>query len=305
MALSVDILAEQINEAASAYQIGGLQKLRAKLHGKKARTKKIFHKSTVFPNYAFHDGGRRELQFNVGVESRDDGQWWRHGVAFSFEQGQSLPDPTALFPKVECFNKWVRINADQIREMKMWHWDGETPSEDRPPGEISGVSAKKGVFVFLGARVAEADVDVDRILRDFDRLYPLYEYVESMTQNTSALVTLPEEVLENSVYNEGSVQRILVNRYERDSRAREECIRHYGTTCFLCGFDFVAVYGEVMDGFTHVHHLKPLSSVGTDYEVNPIRDLRPVCPNCHAVLHRREPAFSLDEVRQLLQARRG
>jgi hypothetical protein len=117
-------------------------------------------------------------------------------------------------------------------------------------------------------------------------------------------IWLPEEVPSGSAYSEGSVQRILINRYERDPRAREECIRHYGTTCFLCGFDFVAVYGEVMAGFTHVHHLDPLSSVEGDYEVDPIRDLRPVCPNCHAVLHRREPAYSLAEVREFLQAHR-
>jgi 5-methylcytosine-specific restriction enzyme A len=118
-------------------------------------------------------------------------------------------------------------------------------------------------------------------------------------------VRLPEEVPSGSTYSEGSVQRILVNRYERDPRAREECIRHYGTTCFLCGFDFVAAYGEVMTGFIHVHHLNPLSSIGADYEVDPIRDLRPVCPNCHAVLHRREPPYSPDEVRQFLQTRGG
>ncbi|MDZ4684840.1 MAG: HNH endonuclease [Planctomycetaceae bacterium] len=113
-------------------------------------------------------------------------------------------------------------------------------------------------------------------------------------------LTLPEEVPSGSAYNEGSVQRILINRYERDPRAREECIRHYGTTCFLCRFDFVAVYGEMMAGFIHVHHLKPLSSVGADYQVDPIEDLRPVCPNCHAVIHRREPPYSFDEVRELM-----
>ncbi len=114
-------------------------------------------------------------------------------------------------------------------------------------------------------------------------------------------VKIPEEVPDESAFNEGSVQRILVNRYERDPRAREACIREYGTKCFLCSFDFVVKFGEMMDGFTHVHHLKPLSSLGSDYKINPIRDLRPVCPNCHAVLHRREPPLSLDEVRRLLQ----
>jgi len=117
-------------------------------------------------------------------------------------------------------------------------------------------------------------------------------------------VKLAEEVRSGSAYSEGSVQKILVNRYERDPRARDDCIAHYGTRCFLCRFDFVAVYGEVMAGFIHVHHLRALSGVGAEYQVDPILDLRPVCPNCHAVLHRREPPYSLDEVREFLQSQR-
>ena len=124
-------------------------------------------------------------------------------------------------------------------------------------------------------------------------------------QDYAGTIRLPEEVPSGSVYKEGSVQSILINRYERDSRARADCIRHYGTTCVLCGFDFAAVYGEVMTGFTHVHHCTPLSSLGAEYEVDPIHDLRPVCPNCHAVLHRREPAYSLEEVQGFLRDRRG
>jgi predicted HNH restriction endonuclease len=114
-------------------------------------------------------------------------------------------------------------------------------------------------------------------------------------------VRLPEEVPVSAAHAEGSVHRILVNRYERDPRAREECIRHYGAVCFICGFDFVSKYGQVAAGFTHVHHLNLLSSLGPDYEVNPVRDLRPVCPNCHAVLHRREPPYSVEEVQRFLR----
>ena len=112
---------------------------------------------------------------------------------------------------------------------------------------------------------------------------------------------LPEEPPTGPTYNEGSVQQILVNRYERDARARQDCINRYGTSCFICDFDCVEVYGEVMAGFIHVHHLRPLSSVGGDYDIDPVQDLRPVCPNCHAVLHRREPPYSVEEVRAFLQ----
>ncbi|MDC9497701.1 MULTISPECIES: HNH endonuclease [unclassified Pseudoalteromonas] len=37
----------------------------------------------------------------------------------------------------------------------------------------------------------------------------------------------------------------------------------------------------------HVHHIVPISDIGDEYQVDPIRDLRPVCPNCHAMLHRK------------------
>ena len=121
------------------------------------------------------------------------------------------------------------------------------------------------------------------------------------TWNNQEDSALPEEVSSRSTYTEGSVQRILVNRFERDSSARKDCIKHYGATCFLCHFDFAAVYGSDMAGFIHIHHLKPLSSIGADYEVDPIQDLRPVCPNCHAVLHRKYPPYNLEEVRQLLE----
>jgi 5-methylcytosine-specific restriction protein A len=50
-----------------------------------------------------------------------------------------------------------------------------------------------------------------------------------------------------------------------------------------------------------VHHIVPIAKVGKQYRLNPITDLRPVCPNCHAVIHRSEPPFSIEEVKQMLR----
>lgn len=78
---------------------------------------------------------------------------------------------------------------------------------------------------------------------------------------------------------------MLANRCERDPLARRRCVAHYGLTCVVCEFNFGAAYGPAADGFIHVHHLKPLSEIGSEYMVDPVADLRPVCPNCHAVIH--------------------
>ena len=302
MTLTIESLAAQINEQATTHPIGALQQLRTSVRGKRSRTRKIFHKLTTFQKYAFHDGGRTELQYNIGIESREDGDWWRHGLAFSFEPGQSLPNPMILLPKLDCFNEWMRLHDSELARFKMWHWAGPNPSLDQPPCLISDDFVRSGVFVFLGLRWREFDLDVEQILNDFDSLLPLYEFVERTARQMSVAVSLPEEVLENVVYYEGGAQQILINRYERDIRARKKCIDYYGTKCFVCGFNFAEVYGEVADGFIHVHHLIPLSEVNAEYIVDPIVDLRPLCPNCHAVVHRKTPPLSIEQVRNLLNS---
>lgn len=111
----------------------------------------------------------------------------------------------------------------------------------------------------------------------------------------------PSEVSPDDRFPEGAVPLARVNRYERDIRARKLCIAQYGPTCVVCNFNFSAVYGPLAEGFIHVHHITPLSEVGEDYLVDPAKDLRPVCPNCHAALHLGGKLRSVDEVRKLLR----
>lgn len=107
---------------------------------------------------------------------------------------------------------------------------------------------------------------------------------------------LPEEIDEDEAQTvfEGASRSVRVNVYERDPSARRKCIAKWGLKCSVCSFDFAERYGELGEGFIHVHHLKPLGEVGEQYELNPITDLRPVCPNCHAMLHRKMPALSIE-----------
>ncbi|MBX3613144.1 MAG: HNH endonuclease, partial [Burkholderiaceae bacterium] len=95
----------------------------------------------------------------------------------------------------------------------------------------------------------------------------------------------PDEV-ESESFIEGAKRTVTVNAFERAPRARAVCIKYWGCKCVVCAFDFSVRYGPIGEGFIHVHHIKPLSEIGKDYVLDPIRDLRPVCPNCHAMLHR-------------------
>ena len=112
--------------------------------------------------------------------------------------------------------------------------------------------------------------------------------------------SLPGELDEEPDHYEGGSTKVLVNRYERNPRARQECIDRWGATCFVCQFNFESTYGKLGKGFIHVHHLVELSSVKDAYVVDPIKDLRPVCANCHAMLHRRRPALSIAALKKRL-----
>lgn len=113
-----------------------------------------------------------------------------------------------------------------------------------------------------------------------------------------------DEVRQAFIYREGAVRQLFVNAYERDSRARRKCIENFGTACSVCEMQFGAVYGTPADGFIHVHHLKPLSEIGEQYEVEPVTDLRPVCPNCHAVIHLGGEVRTIEAVKQLMAVNR-
>jgi hypothetical protein len=104
-------------------------------------------------------------------------------------------------------------------------------------------------------------------------------------------------------FREGSPRTVLLDRYERNRHARAACLAHYGTDCVVCGISFEDVYGELGLDFIHVHHIRSLSAIKQEYEVDPIQDLRPVCPNCHAMIHSRTPSMTIAELRAIMLTR--
>jgi 5-methylcytosine-specific restriction protein A len=126
-------------------------------------------------------------------------------------------------------------------------------------------------------------------------------YIDSNIGQNLEDIAVAEEVIENT-YIGGAVKQIIINAYERDIKARNQCLKYYGNyVCQICGFDFEKVYGNLGKGFIHVHHIKPIASIKQEYQINPLRDLIPVCPNCHAMLHRTKEGVSIDEIKKILE----
>lgn len=139
---------------------------------------------------------------------------------------------------------------------------------------------------------------------------PDFEIVQNWaTRFAAAVISLlpleEHEAEELEGYPEGAVQKVEVNRYERDRRNRAAALAIHGSACLACGMDFGRTYGPHADGYIEVHHVVQVSQLGSDYVIDPKEDLVPLCPNCHAVAHRRNPPFRVHEIKGLLRPGAG
>lgn len=72
----------------------------------------------------------------------------------------------------------------------------------------------------------------------------------------------------------------------RSQKLRQMCLDKYKCYCHVCEFVFSDMYGEIGNGFIEVHHLNPLAQKKPNAPTT-VDELRPVCANCHRMLHRK------------------
>jgi 5-methylcytosine-specific restriction protein A len=100
-----------------------------------------------------------------------------------------------------------------------------------------------------------------------------------------------------------TVSTLDVNRYERNPDARRVCLAFHGTSCAACGFSFEAFYGDAGSGSIDVHHVVPPELLGSGYQLDPVADLVPLCPNCHSLAHcSAGPPRTVSELRHIISA---
>ncbi|UPJ54968.1 hypothetical protein [Bradyrhizobium sp. 192] len=161
-----------------------------------------------------------------------------------------------------------------------------------------------------GAQWARLELSVRRGQLDLGNGDQDNEKIFAWTQQvTAAIVTLlpleqddlPSENLQGG-FSEGAQVQFEGNRYERDRRNRAAALAIHGYACLACSSELGDRYGSAAVGLIEIHHLTPVSKLGSDYCINPATDLAPLCPNCHRVAHRREPPFTIEELKSMLAA---
>lgn len=171
------------------------------------------------------------------------------------------------------------------------------PSEQRLPVEkleATGLGVPWNNLMASGMSVSdENSVQLEKLWE---------RHLQQSGRNHIKSIRLPEE-LPKREYVEGTTRRVVVDACKRNPKARQECLDYYGARCVVCDFNFEEVYGNIGEGI-HVHHLRDLASIGHSYKIDPIEGLRPVCPNCHAMLHQTKPAMTIESLREIIRRRK-
>ena len=158
------------------------------------------------------------------------------------------------------------------------------------------VKSLSGSELFRGRKTLHSGPEIYG--KDLNQLTPGATIEVEASDPITAYRTPSEQAADT--LTEGARVSIRANRFERNRKAREECIKAFGSACQVCGFDFEKVYGRIGKGFIHVHHLTPVAQIGKEYVITPKNDLRPVCPNCHEMLHSRREPLSIEELHKII-----
>gem|GEM_PF-509306 len=244
-------IADALEEALKGSVLESFQERRRALTGGNAWSGILFsqQKDDNAPRsgYAFHKGGRSELQFNIGFE--EGGAWFRFGVAFGIQPGQSLPDPEAVLrPKIERFNAAIRGGIDTAG-LEMWHYVDDNLQAPRPAGPVPDAWIRSGVFIFLGRRLRLGAGGVTpKIVREaadvLIRLWALYEQIES---DVVLDIERPERLIARLCWNTNDWKG--PTGWEGKSRAKDtfEAVHGYGHEEWL--FDWERLHDGWQYGF--------------------------------------------------------
>lgn len=143
--------------------------------------------------------------------------------------------------------------------------------------------------------ISEGHVDHESIILDWG--------MAAMAMILSLANIVPVELPDDAEIiprTEGTAYKVQATKYERSPINRMLCLAAKGYNCSVCGMNFEQTYGKLGSNFIHVHHSVPVSHMGNDYLVDPEKELYPVCPNCHAMLHRTNPPMPIEELKKVL-----
>jgi 5-methylcytosine-specific restriction protein A len=181
--------------------------------------------------------------------------------------------------------------------------------------EFNKTKYEKFIFQINGVSDIEALGEVEWLDLDLAAFSPYFndesefKALEDGLRDTLNLILLlctASEVLVGEVESmnpewksEGSKIERTIQAFERSRFNRSICLEYYGFMCRGCGVMLEKIYGPIGAEVIHVHHIVPVSQMNGGYVLNPIKDLVPLCPNCHNIVHRQNPPLAVGSLKEL------
>jgi hypothetical protein len=273
---SISEIARRLNLNCANYEVGRLQELRSRFTGKRQMRSVIFDVPSKGVNeeegWAFHYGGRSEIQFNIGFER--ELERFRFGLTFSLEPSQFVSDVVSqLAPKIERFNELIRSEPELFDDYRIWVWyDNQIVKPETAVRSISSDEMRLGYFIFVGRHVPAELIDIYNVLQTFDELMPIYRFVEGHPDSFISL--RPEDsgfefverfdVPQGDTTNRSSQVPTSVNLSSRrltvalrDILKNEEPAVLFGTEIPSGSGGRIDLVVKTVDGFFDLYEVKP------------------------------------------------
>jgi hypothetical protein len=212
----------------------------------------------------------------IDVEPPNPGQWSSAGIYYRIDLQNYVPLDRPL-PLKELLEKYGAEIRREIIENKPSFYPFNT--------HLNSIRTVQGIYL---ARCTE-------------NLYSLITSatkIEAIAGNNIIMINPHEEYSEAMRYSRERYFWVRNPKLARDSK------EHFKYICQICSFNFEKKYGELGKGYIECHHLNPLSERAEEEWTENIKtnlnETTVLCANCHRVVHRKRPAYSIDTVKQSL-----
>jgi len=143
-------------------------------------------------------------------------------------------------------------------------------------------------------------------LRKILELYLILTHRGGLDTNLSGSDDEPENLPEQNL--EERKRYLRHRKIERNSKTSKLVKKQRGYICEACNFDFQKIYGDIAfnkqgEAYIEAHHLTPLSDLpeGKSIQYNINDDFRVLCANCHKMVHRKNPPYTIDELKKFMK----
>jgi hypothetical protein len=243
-------------------------------------------------------------QFMTIVDNRDSKAFERFT---SFSHWYYFPSEKTFAP-----NKFLRYRNTTLENYK---GEGSGNSKDSTLKKHFKMLDENSVgYKYLFSKLEEFAQKIGGKLNVSIKIHIPNEYNEDefiYTDDEKEKIITELERLEKQSHLEGGIVRRLKESVsiKRNSKVRDECLKHYFPNkehycCKICNFDFEEKYGEKGKGYIEIHHIESHAKKSREmgeHEVDPIKDLLPICSNCHSIIHRDKIPLEIEEIKKYIK----